>query len=324
MSFIISGYGRICDTSVALYDDQLNMLWNDSIESPGFVCDGGNYFFATTETKTHAALHAYRKSGIGYTMTDKISVEGGLLCHISFSEKTSLLFGACYWTGNIFCVPFNNGEFGKIRYIWQKRDAELTRVHCVLLNHETEDGDLELLTTNMALDMLNIYRVQDGHMCQKQAIQLKRGIGPRHIIFSKDHTRLYLITEYSNEVIVFDTKDYTILQVISTLPTDFSGESNCSTLCFSEDGRFLYGANRFHDTITVFSVQENGLLTYQGEFACRGKNPRHMVIAGDILAICYLDSDAVSFVKLDPESGMEKEESGRIFFGTPSGIIYKK
>ncbi|MCI5700901.1 MAG: lactonase family protein [Lachnospiraceae bacterium] len=322
MSYIISGYGRTCDTSVALFDDEHRMLWSDSIESPGFVCDGGNYFFAVTETKTHAALHAYRKVGNGYTRTDKIPIDGGLLCHISFSPKTNLLFGACYWTGNIFLVPFNNGEFGKVRYIWQKRDAELTRAHCVLLRQDVTDADLELLTTNIALDMLYIYSVRDGHMVQKRGIQLKRGIGPRHIIFSSDYTRLYLVTEYSNQVLVFDTADYTLLQQISTLPAGFVGLSNCSTLCLSADGRYLYTANRFHDTITVFSVEENGCLVYRDEFPCHGKNPRHMVIHEDTLAICYLDSDAVSFVNLNPETGMEDEELDRINFGTPAGIFY--
>lgn len=322
MSYIISGYGRTCDTSIALFDDSHHMLWSDSIESPGFVCDGGGYFFTTTETKTHAALYAYKRTGNGYTQTDRITIEGGLLCHISFSAKTNLLFGACYWTGNIFLVPFNNGEFGKVRYIWQKRDAELTRAHCVLLRQDVEGADLELLTTNIALDMLYLYQVKDGHMFQKRAIQLKRGIGPRHIIFSSDYSRLYLVTEYSNEVLVFDTADYTILQQISTLPADFTGLSNCSTLCLSADERYLYAANRFHDTITVFSVEENGYLTYRDEFSCHGKNPRHMIVHENTLVVCYLDSDSVSFIRLNPETGMEDEESDRISFGTPSGIIY--
>lgn len=322
MSYIISGYGRTRDTSVALFDDQYNMVWSDSIESPGFVCGEGDYFFAVTETKTHAALHAYKRNGSGYVRTDKIAIEGGLLCHISFSAKTNLLFGACYWTGNIFLVPFNNGEFGKVRYIWQKRDAEATRAHCVLLRDDVPGMDLELLTTNIALDMLFTYSVRDGHLIQSRAIQLKRGTGPRHIIFSSDHSRLYLVTEYSNEVLVFDTENYMLLQQISTLPEGFCGLSNCSTLCFSADERYLYVANRFHDTIAVFSVDENKMLTYRDEFPCGGKNPRHMVIHGDILAVCYLDSDAVSFIKLDIETGMEKEETARIDFGTPAGIFY--
>lgn len=320
MSYIISGYG--CDTSVALFDNEHRMVWSDSIEAPSFVCGGENYFFSVTENKTYAALHAYRRNGTGYTKTDEISIDGGLLCHITFSEKTNLLFGACYWTGNIFLVPFTDGKFGGVQYIWQKRDEELTRAHCVLLRENVTEGDLELLTTNIALDMLYIYNVQDGHMIQKQTIQLARGIGPRHIIFSPDYTRLYLITEYSNEVLVFDTSDYTLLQQISTLPADFSGLSHCSTLCFSIDGRYLYAANRFHDTIAVFSVEETGGLIYKDEFPCHGKNPRHMIIHKDTLAICCQDSDVVSFVKLNSETGMEEGETGRIRFGTPSGIFY--
>lgn len=320
MDFLICGYGRTCDTSVALFDEQLRMVWSDSIESPGFVCDGGDGFFAATETKTHAALHAYRRCAGGYEKTDRIPVEGGLLCHIGFSAGANLLFGACYQTGNILCVPFQNGKFGAAQYIWQKRDAELTRAHCVLEKQGAGD-DLELLTTNIALDTLYVYDVREGHMHQKRAVRLPRGIGPRHIALSADNRRLYLITEYSNEVLVFDTADYTLLQTLSTLPADFGGKSNCSTLCFSPDGRFLYGANRFHDSIAVFHVRDDGLLTYRGEFPCRGRNPRHMVAAEGLLAICYLDSDAVSFVRLDADSGMETGEAARIPFGTPAGIF---
>lgn len=70
---------------------------------------------------------------------------------------------------------------------------------------------------------------------EREYIQLDKGEGPRHIALYEELGLIYVITEYSNRIIILRQKDFKILQSISTLPQGFNGESYCSTLCFTKD-----------------------------------------------------------------------------------------
>jgi 6-phosphogluconolactonase len=44
------------------------------------------------------------------------------------------------------------------------------------------------------------------------------------------------------------------LQTISTLPKDFSGGNTAAEVAVDRTGRFLYGSNRGHDSIALFTI----------------------------------------------------------------------
>lgn len=52
------------------------------------------------------------------------------------------------------------------------------------------------------------------------------------------------------------------MQVISTLPDDYSGFNGTVTIRLSKDGKFLYASNRGHDSIAVYSILADGSLNY--------------------------------------------------------------
>ena len=321
MRLLISGYGAAPDVSVALYHDG-KPVWTDGVEAPSFIVGGDGYLFAVTENETFAAVHAYRECAQGYAHTDSCRLEGGLLCHLSYSAAWRRLLGACYETGNVFDVPFDpeSGCFGKVHSLLQTGESK-SRAHSVLL-HSAQNT---VYSANIALDRIYCYRLNENGLCEEGFFSVPKGSGPRHLCFSENEQLLYVITEYSNEILVYSLPDGECRQRVSTLPDGFAGRSNCSTLCFSKDCRFLYAANRFSDTIAVFEVQENGLLGVKSLFGCGGNNPRHMALSpdGSVLAVCCQDSDEVVFHTLDRQSGLPvKEDEKRIPFLMPAGILW--
>lgn len=324
--FIISGYGPIGTKTIARYlihDDSAEELWTDSVENASFVCGDSDYLFTITENSETSCIYLYQRAEHGFILSDRKEIDGGALCHITYSAVNKALFGACYETGTIFSVSVIGHHFGELLYQEvQKADEPdaLTRAHCVQLNRD----ETELITVNIALDRLYFYEVRKGVLNIRQILQLPKGIGPRHVLLSEDERLLYIITEYSNEILIYENgREKTLLQRISTLTENFSGISNCSTLCFSKDYRFLYAANRGAQTIALFTVSTTGTLSRSGEYPCGGEHPRHMLITkdGNYLAVCNQNSDNVSVFSLDRNSGALKKQMIVVGFMAPSGIL---
>ena len=314
MKCIISGYGAHLDTSLALFADHRGTpLWTEGIESPSFIAGGDGYLFAITENRFYAAIYAYRKEGMGYRLTDRRSLEGLELCHVAYSAKNRLLLGSCYGSGHVICASFDpeTGLFGETQSIRQEGEKE-SRQHCVVLN-KAED-----------LAYTIVYRVSADGLAEERRISVKEGSGPRHARLSADEKLLYVITEYSNEIFVYDTQDWSLRQTVSTLPENYFGSCHCSTLCIAPDGRHLYAANRYADSIAVMNIGEDGLLTLQTTFDCGGRSPRHMELTPDgrDLVICCQDSDWVVFKRLNKETGLPSSTVRELPVLAPACVVF--
>ncbi len=323
MELMISGYGNQPKPTMSMYTltekAQLISEWETSIENPSYLCKGDGYVFTVTEADEYAFIYSYQRTDSGYELVDKRKIEGGALCHITYSAKNKALFGACYGTGTIFALRVKDGEFKEL-FHQEIQGTPVTRAHCVLLNSEE---DL-LYTVNIALDCIFVYQITQKELIVDHVLQTPKGSGPRHIVLSETEELLYVITEYSNEILLYENGGaYRLLQKISTLPQGYTGFSNCSTLCFSKGGRFLYAANRGADTIALFSVAEDGLLERITEYDCGGKHPRHMLVTDDgkHLIICNQHSNLVSALALNTETGEISGKEIEISFPAPSGIL---
>lgn len=325
MELMISGYGTKPANTIALYDfdgeASVLLKWQTSIEQASFICEGDGYLFAITEEDEQAYVYLLQRMEDRYLLLDKRYIEGGALCHIAYSHHNKALFGACYATGTIFSIRVEDGKFGELlHHEIQKGEEEssLTRAHCVLLNK----AETELAVINIALDKVFFYQVSNGYLSLSWILEVPIGVGPRHAIYSEDESLLYIITEYSNELLIYGMQQKKLKQRYSTLPSGYKGESNCSTLCFSKDRSYLYAANRGADTIALFQVHSDGLLTRLREFTCGGNHPRHMIVTfdGNYLIVCNQHSDNVAIFKLDHNSG-DLQILLSFNFPKPSGML---
>jgi 6-phosphogluconolactonase (cycloisomerase 2 family) len=65
------------------------------------------------------------------------------------------------------------------------------------------------------------------------------------------------------------------VQVLPSLPADYTGENTASEIVVPRDGSFVYCSNRGHDSIGVFTVDpSSGLLAPTGWFPSGGRTPR--------------------------------------------------
>lgn len=87
--------------------------------------------------------------------------------------------------------------------------------------------------------------------------------GPRHLVFSDDATRAYLVDEVGDAITTWDydaiTGGLSNPRAQTTLPPDFDGADNtCADVHIRPGGATLYVSNRGHDSLAIFDLDAAG------------------------------------------------------------------
>jgi 6-phosphogluconolactonase len=152
------------------------------------------------------------------------------------------------------------------------------------------------------------------------------GAGPRHFAFHPGGRFAYVINEIDLTVTAFghDGRRGTLnpLQTVSTLPEGVAKLPAYSTaeVQVHPSGRFLYGSNRGHDSITVFAIDgKSGKLTYVQNEPTQGNTPRGFGIdpTGTYLLAGNQRSDSVVVFRIDRKTGTLTPTGHKIDVGSP-------
>ena len=107
--------------------------------------------------------------------------------------------------------------------------------------------------------------------------------GPRHLATHPKKPWLYGDYEQGNKVVFYEIRPNGLLttkQLLSSVPADWpAGKGATARMTLSDDGRFVYVANRGHNSIAAFKInQRTGTLSQVGFYATE-PNPRSFVIS---------------------------------------------
>lgn len=114
-------------------------------------------------------------------------------------------------------------------------------------------------------------------------VTTRPGSGPRHMVFHPTLPVTFVDNELTNDVTVYQIQtDGSLkeIQTIATVPVSDRGKNflAVSEIRLTSHGKFLYVANRGHDSITAFRVEEDGKLTFLETEPSGGKCPRAMLL----------------------------------------------
>ena len=178
---------------------------------------------------------------------------------------------------------------------------------------EADPSGRFVLAADLGLDEIRVWRFDDvkGTLTPNDppSVALPPGDGPRHFAFHPNGRWLYSLQEEASTVMTFDFDPSNGRvrgkQTLSTLPHGFAGTNFTSEIALSPDARFVYVANRLHDSIAWFSIGGEGTLTWVGEEWTRGDYPRSFTIdpSGGFLFSCNQRSDAITSFRIDGEVG---------------------
>lgn len=189
-----------------------------------------------------------------------------------------------------------------------------------------------VLHADLGLDAIFIWRFDAarGSLTPNDpaVVSLPPGDGPRHFDFHPNGRWLYSIQEEGSTIVFFDYDSgrgrLSPRQTVSTLPPGFAGTNFCSEILVSADGRHVYGGNRLHDSIGIFSVGSDGRLTYVNEEWTRGDYPRSFGFdpSGSFLYCCNQRADGVAVFRVDRASGALTFTGHQAAVGNPSSVAF--
>jgi 6-phosphogluconolactonase len=248
------------------------------------------------------------------------ATQGADPCYLSVDNRKRTLLVANYTGGNVSVFPLrSDGTLGMVAEVKQhegsgpKEQQKGPHAHCVIFDRTERFA----LAADLGIDKVMIYRVERATGKLSPATQpfaeLKAGAGPRHLSFHPSGKFLYVISELDSTMSAFNYNEregmLTAIDTVSTLPGDFSGTSYCADVHVSPSGKFLYGSNRGHNSIVVFSIdQSSGKLTLVEHVSTEGNWPRNFTIdpTGDFLLVANQRSDNVVVFSIDASTGRLK------------------
>jgi 6-phosphogluconolactonase len=306
------------------------------IENPSFLClspDGRN-LHAQWEVLEwpEGLISSYAIDPQDGTLTYQ-GVQGSrgvLACYSMMDSSSRVALVANYWSGSVAMFPAReDGSLGEACSFHQHQGTgpdparqEGPHAHCIVLSAD----DAFAFSADLGTDRIYGYRVDRERLelVPEQELELPAGCGPRHLVFSPDERWAWVICELDSTVatLAYDRAAGKLEYVESKpmLPADFDGESHCADIQVHPSGRFLYGSNRGHDSITTFAIdQSDGRLSLVGHRSTEGATPRNFAISPDgrYLLVANQDSDSIVTLPIDPATGELGETAAVASVPTP-------
>jgi 6-phosphogluconolactonase len=283
------------------------------------------------------------------TALNVVSSEGLGPTHVSLDPSGRYMFVANYAGGSIAVLPIlaggllgsavdvhrDSGSIGVRQATDSPNGSFAISGHDAPHPHmiAVDPNGRFVLATDLGQDRIYVYRFDSGTgkltpSDNSTFVALPAGDGPRHFVFHPNGHWLYVLMEESSTIVSFryDTANGTLAlqEKVSTLPVGFAGTSFASEILISRDSRFLYAANRLHDTIAVFRIESNGRLNLVGETSTMGDYPRYCTFdpSGDFFYVCNQRSDSIASFKVHRDTGLLTFMGQYTPVGTPSFIAF--
>ena len=191
-----------------------------------------------------------------------------------------------------------------------------------------------VISAELGLDQIMVWKLdaQKGALVPNDPpfAALPPGDGPRHFAFHPNGRWFYSLQEEGSNLVLFDfdsTKGTLVSrQTISSLPPGFAGTNMASEILTSPDGKFVYAANRLHDSIACFAVGGKGELTFVADEPTRGDFPRTFNFdpTGNFVYSCNQRGDNITTFRRDPTTGRLAFTGQYTAVGSPAIIVFRE
>jgi 6-phosphogluconolactonase len=344
--------------SKGIYRSQLNVTTGKlsapelaaEVTGPGFLAmhPSGDHLYAVANYKGQPSVLCYSIMKSGQKAGDKTTLDlvnsmaigDGGAAHVSIDTTGRTLLTAQYGGGSV--AAFSLKEDGSLKARTQ------------LIEHEGGSGVVAgrqksphphwtgfspderfAFVPDLGLDKVMIYRVdhETTRLTPNGFAKSPAGGGPRHMKFHTTGQWVYVLNELSLSVTVFDYNlalgVMTPKQTIPTVPENLLQKekfNSASEIRVHPSGQFVYSANRGHDTITAFRVdQKSGELEVIEMEPIRGSTPRNFNIdpSGRWLLVAGQDSHTLAVFEIDSDTGELTYHRSSVFVPSPICVLFE-
>ncbi len=275
------------------------------------------------------------------TLLNHQASAGGGPAHLSLDKAGRHVLVANYGGGSVAVLPVDpDGKLRPASSSMQHTGSSVNpqrqkapHAHAINLSPD----DRFAYVPDLGLDKVMIYRFDAAKgvltAAEPPFAVTAPGAGPRHIAIAPTGRTAWVINEIDCTIAAFtrdaQTGALTPLQTISTLPEGVPVKPGFSTaeVLLHPSGRFLYGSNRGHDTLTVYAVDpQSGKLTFVQNQSTLGRMPRGFNIdpSGAWLVAGNQESNTIAVFRIDRATGRLTPVGNPIELGMPVSVEFVK
>jgi len=331
---------KLDETSGALTDRQQPVKGNDM--SFQELRSDGKVIFSTKSVEKAGGAASFSVEGAKLTLLSEQSYEGRGLCHVSLDRKDGVLFGADYGGGKVVSFPVGqDGKIGPVASLFTHVGSSVNpqrqkepHAHSVFVGPDNKFA----YAPDLGMDQVKFYSFDATSAVMKDegGFAVPAGSGCRHMKFGKEGQFAYVLNEFNLTVTTFarsnKTGRLTQLKTVSVLPKGGdASEMSCSEIRVSQDGKFLYTANRDltekkRDSVSVLKVGAEGALDHVQTAPAEVWIPRNINLSpsGDWLLVAGQNSHEVTSHKVDQKTGKLTFSGHRVEVPTAMCINFAK
>lgn len=309
------------------------------IRNPSFLAihPDGRHLYSVSEVDGEGGISAFEINVSEGTLKhlNATSTQGGSPCHLVVDKTGKFVLAANYGGGSVCVVPIRDDfSVGPTVSFVQHEGKSITpgrqagpHAHSVNLDAANKFA----FVADLGLDKVLIYKFdeQTGALTpgEQPAINIAPGSGPRHFAFHPSGKYAYVINEILMTVTAmkYDAAHgkLTEIETVATIPEAVRPEFSTAEVVAHPSGKFLYGSNRVHDTIAVFTIDEaTGKLTRIANEPTRGKTPRNFALdlSGGYLFAENQESDTIVVFNVHEDDGTLHATGEVLEVGSPCCI----
>lgn len=287
MRYYIGTYTNLGGPGAAVIDIDAHGMRTVSvcraIDNPGYLIltrDGKTvYTCASFDKDEKGACASYRVDGDRLIPLSLQPTGGKSACHACLSEDEDFLYITNYLSGSVSVFPVQDGyimpRIQLVKHTGASRANPLRQEAAHPHQAVFMPGTNFLFVCDLGADEIVVYKAdcETGLLIRDSDIKVHAGAGPRHLVCDGAN-RLYLGCELSNEIMFFEKDDsqWKLMQTVSSLPENTSGESYLSAV--RRDRNRLFVSNRGYDSCVRFTLQKNGMLSEPSFIKIQGSYPR--------------------------------------------------
>ncbi len=259
------------------------------------------------------------------TFINQQSSKGGAPCHLVIDATGRNVLVANYTGGSVVSLPVSRkGRLRQASSFIQHTGSSLLKPRQAAPHGHSinvSPGNKFAVAADLGLDKVLVYGFdpKGGKMTPAGFAKVAPGSGPRHFAFHPNGMFAYVINEITLTVTAFswdETKGkLEEIQTITTLPVERGKGMSTAEVQVHPSGKFLYGSNRGHNTIAVFSIdQKTGKLSAVQHQSTLGKTPRNFGIdpTGKFLIAANQSSGDIFTFWINQDTGQLKSTGHKI------------
>lgn len=278
----------------------------------------GQHLYTLTENgeDMQPGVAHYLKAGDSFQLVSRVSVLASNGCYLSLDENKQVIYLANYGEGQLSVVRINtDGSMtvtDTLTHEGQGPHENQDKAHAHFIR-TTPDGDY-VLSCDLGTDEVHTYQLTaDDKLAQVSVLTVEPGTGPRHLVHHPQLSIVYLLGElsYTVDVLNFDNQgQLTPVNRYASMPADYQAFNSSAAIRISADGRFLYVSNRGHNSLTVFSISDDGQsLTKIQTIPTAGDFPRDFNFnhSEDYIIVGHQNESKITLFKRDQTTGLLTE-----------------